>query len=492
MKTPSSFLYDLVKRLTKSEKRYIRLQAGPGEKDYLQLLDALLAQPEFDEEQLIRAHTGANFLRNLPVNKRYLYDLLLRQLEQFHRNSEEDRVQEKVAAAKVLMDKGLFEAAAAELKKGHKIAERYELFEQQIQLCGMEKRLSAGRPQRSGDGEAIRRIYALEQHCLDQLKNTNDYWYLAQQIGQFQMQFQKAQTAAQREYLEQLTGRPEFKDLSRATNLKSRIYYFQANAIYQFMQGNVEAAYRINRSFLDLLDAHPQFLKLYAERYLATLNNILIDSLLIGNYALLEKEIERLSQLSARPEFRSIKNIEARIFRQRYLLLINWCLNQKDFARALSWIPDIEAGLERFGKQIEKHHRVTFYYLIAYFLFQNRRFGEALTWNNRILNDPKEEVVKEVFSFARVLNLLIHYELSNYGLLEALLSSTPKFLKARRPLYAGEKALFRLLARLLKATDRAERQAYAASFKAELEQLARQPEEKRLFDYLDLRFWELG
>ncbi|MCB0642040.1 MAG: hypothetical protein KDC44_10390, partial [Phaeodactylibacter sp.] len=295
----------------------------------------------------------------------------------------------------------------------------------------------------------------------------------------------------QQQFLEQLRDRPEFQDLNRATNFKSRIYYFQANAIYQFMQGNIEAAYRINRSFLDLLDAHPQFLKLYAERYLATLNNILIDSLLIGNYVLLEKEIERLTQLSARPEFRSIKNIEARIFRQRYLLLINWCLNQKDFARALSWIPDIEAGLERFGKQIEKHHRITFYYLTAYFLFQNRRFEQALTWNNRILNDPKEEVVKEVFSFARVLNLLIHYELGNYGLLEALLSSTPKFLKARRPLYVGEKALFRLLSRLLKAANRVDRQAYTAPFKAELEQLAQQPEEKRLFDNLDLRFWEV-
>ena len=79
-----------------------------------------------------------------------------------------------------------------------------------------------------------------------------------------------------------------------------------------------------------------------------------------------------------RPEFKSIKNIESRIFRQRYLLLINWSLRQNDFEKALEWIPAIEKGLEQFGKKIEKHHRITFYYLTAYLLFQNGRYDQAL------------------------------------------------------------------------------------------------------------------
>ena len=44
MKTPSTFLYDLEKKLTKSEKRYIKVQSGSGEKDYIQLIARELVQ----------------------------------------------------------------------------------------------------------------------------------------------------------------------------------------------------------------------------------------------------------------------------------------------------------------------------------------------------------------------------------------------------------------------------------------------------------------
>jgi hypothetical protein len=42
MKVASSFLFDLVHSLSKSEKRYIKVQQKKGEKDYLKLMDAIL------------------------------------------------------------------------------------------------------------------------------------------------------------------------------------------------------------------------------------------------------------------------------------------------------------------------------------------------------------------------------------------------------------------------------------------------------------------
>ena len=140
------------------------------------------------------------------------------------------------------------------------------------------------------------------------------------------------------------------------------------------------------KSFLNLLEENPHFLKIYAERYLGTLNNMLIDSLSIGNYDTLEEGLNRLIQTTKLKAFSHIKNIESRVFRQRYLLLLNWCLGQKDFEKALKWIPEIEQGLEIHEKNIEKHHRITFYYLNAYLLFLNKHFDEALNWCNNILN----------------------------------------------------------------------------------------------------------
>ncbi len=489
MKRPSTFLFDLIKSLTKSEKRYVSVQAGSGAKDYLQLMDALIAQKTYDEDKLIEDNEGANFIRHLAVNKQYLYELLLKLLTHFGQKTLEDKVFQKITAANVLMGKGLFAAANSELRKGQKIAEKYELFELQIILCNIEKRMLSGQQLKKKVEEISDKIFNVEKNCLEQLNNTNEYWYLTQQIVQFQRRHQKIQNKEQRKYVERLISSPKFQSESHATNFKSKLYYYQAKATYQFMLGNVEKAYEINKSFLDLLEARSHFLRLYAERYLATLNNMLIDSLVIGKYNILKTGIERLDMTLERAEFKTIKNIESRVFRQRYLLLINWSLRQKDFEKAMDWIPQIEKGLEQFGKKIEKHHHITFYYLVAYILFLNKKYGEALKWNNLILNDSKEDVVKEIYYFARVLNLLIHYELGNYALLESLLLSTPKYLRSRRPVYETEKVLFRYLGKLLKSIDEAEKQKAHTEFRDKIHDLFQQPGEKRVFNYLDLRLW---
>ncbi len=489
MKLPSTFLHDLVLTLTKSEKRYLKVQTGAGSKDYLELLDALLAQKTYDEAKLITDNKDANFVKYLAVNKRYLYALILRLLAQFNTKSIEDQVRAKGRAAKVLMRKGLFQAARKEVKQAQKLADKYEFFELQVMLCGLQKKLTQKQKTLKQEESYTRQLFELEREALVQLANVNEYWYLAQRVARMQTRFQKIQNEAQRQQLLELGQTPQFLKPELATNFRSKLYFYQANATYQFMQGEVKKAHQVNEQFLNLLEAHPHFLALYAENYLATLNNMLIDSLIIKEFDALETGIQRLEKTLQRPEFRQMKNMESRVFRQRYLLLINWSLSQQDYAGTLPLVPEIEAGLERFGHKIEKHHRITFYYLLAYLLFLNGRYDEALGWVNRILNDNNEDVVKEIYFFARTLNLLIHFELGNDDLLASLLLSTPKYLRSRRPIYATEKALFRFLGKLLAAPNRKNKQVLVSGFMAEVARLAQEQHERRVFNYLDLRLW---
>jgi len=489
MKIPSTSLYDLLKTLTKSEKRYIKVQSGSVDKDYLQLMDAILAQKSFDEEKLVRDHADARFVKNLSVNKRYLYDLLLEALCRFGEEKVEDRIFKKISAANVLIEKGLLKDAYSELKKGQKVAMRYELYELQIMLLRIEKKLLSLRQFKSVGNKSIEQIFEIETKGLDQLKNTNEYWYLAQQVSQFQIRFQKVQNEEQQKQFQELMQTDKLQDLSLGTNFKSKTFFFQANASCEFMLGNVERAYEFNGRFLNLLEEHPHFLKIYAERYLATLNNMLIDSLVIGKFEILEEGIRRLAQSVHRPEFKSIKNMESRVFRQQYLLLLNWSLRQQDFKKALEWMPQIEEGLNKFDKKIEKHHRITFYYLVAYIYFQNGMYDEALEWNNLILNDNKEDVVKELYYFARTLNLLIQYELGNEDLLESLLISTPKYLRARRAIYATERTLFRYLKKLTNCFDTKEKSKLLQEFKLKIDEHSQSPKESRVFICIDLKLW---
>ena len=51
---PSAELFDLVKSLSKSEKRFFKLSSSlqTGEKNYLQIFDAIEKQPNYDEAAL--------------------------------------------------------------------------------------------------------------------------------------------------------------------------------------------------------------------------------------------------------------------------------------------------------------------------------------------------------------------------------------------------------------------------------------------------------
>jgi hypothetical protein len=70
MKTPSTFLYDLVSRFTKSEKLYIKVQYNSGKKDYI----ALSTQKTFDEDQLA-ADKGVNDYERMSAELKTVKDI---------------------------------------------------------------------------------------------------------------------------------------------------------------------------------------------------------------------------------------------------------------------------------------------------------------------------------------------------------------------------------------------------------------------------------
>lgn len=490
MKLASTFLFDLAHKLSKSEKRYIKVQHGNGQKDYMKLLEAILKEKYFDENQFKQKNKGANFLKNLPVNKRYLYELLLQSLSRFGEKTIENQVFESFTACRILIDKGMSQAAHKELKKGQDLAEKYELYELQIMLFGLEKRIQSSQLSKSSYNKIdSENIFNKEKDCLAQLANTNEYWYINNRLSQFQMQFQKIQTTDQKKHIREIVKSPKFTNRDLASNFKSQLFFYQANSTYQFMLSKADKAQENNKLFLDFLESKPKFLKLYAERYLATLNNLLIDSFVLGKKDVLKEELNRLETLPSRPEFNSIKNLASRVFRQKYLLQLNWSIRQHEFENASKWIPEVEIGLNKYGKSIEKHHRITLYYLSAYLLFMSKEYDEALKWNNKILNDPKEDVVKEIFYFSRVLHILIHFELKNFDLLDSLLLSTPRYLKARRDIYRTEKALFSFIRKLRNSADKKKKEALFVLFKTKLDKLHKASKEQRVFNFIDLRLW---
>ena len=91
-KTPSSKLYNLVKSLSGSEKRYFKIfvnSQGSKDNKYLQLFDAIDVQEEFDDELLKALVYGEEPIQSRKYSelKAYLYELILRSLQSYDEKS---------------------------------------------------------------------------------------------------------------------------------------------------------------------------------------------------------------------------------------------------------------------------------------------------------------------------------------------------------------------------------------------------------------------
>ena len=72
---PSTELFSLIKSLTKSEKRFFKLNSSlqSGDKNYLKLFDYIEKQNSYNEEKLKNNFKGEKFILHLPSEKNHLY-----------------------------------------------------------------------------------------------------------------------------------------------------------------------------------------------------------------------------------------------------------------------------------------------------------------------------------------------------------------------------------------------------------------------------------
>lgn len=441
-------------------------------------MQAILELPEYDEAVL------AGRFKHLAVAKQHLYFLLLDDLLSARTERMEDTVRKGCDYIGVLRSKGLPRQAYKLLQRYKKKAYEYELYRPLLELIELEKKLAGNQIEE----KRLEELFQEEAGVLEKMLNTNAYWRLASQIGRLQWQYQKMQGAEQQEALRRLSDDPLLADISQAATLQSKIYFHRARAAYYFTAGQHENAYQANRQLLDLLEGSPAFLKQFPEVYLQTFNNYLIDSLQLGKRDAFAAGLDKLSALSENPSFRSVKNLDAQLFRQRYLLEINSYLSAGALDKALALVPGIERGLDIHGGRLQKAHRVTFQYLLAYVLWRSGRGKQALGWIHQLIQQ-KEDVVLEIFQFARVLNLLVHFDLGNWEHLSYLLPSTRRYLRQRRELYRTEAALFQFLQRAINAPE-SQMKELKLSFSKEVETLAGEEGESRFFNYVDLRVWK--
>jgi hypothetical protein len=483
-KTPSDKLFRLVKSLTPAEKRYFRLYVR-GDSKYLQLFEALSDMTTPDDEAL-----KASIYQKQPPESRkyselksYLYELLLKSLQQYDEGqSVEYRLNHLLQSVAVLFKRGHYQDCRERLVKAARMARQYERFTQLLEVIAWEKQLAYTRMDADFFHRELDRLQYEETHALEQMENAAAYrraFFSVYATVKREAQLRGSASSAR---LQSLVSQDLFDHPDRALSHKARVMYYRTLNLYYYAVLDRQAFYDSGRQLIDLLESQSHFLKENLSDYIAALSNFILSCGLLGRYHEVRQTLLLLRRLQPITE-----DDRRKIHRQYYANHFALCIYTGAFEEARQEMAQCQEEALAFDQH--DYETASFYFQYSCICFGCGDFNGALDYLNEWLNQPRTVEREDLQSLARILSLIIHYELGNTVLLESLLRAATRFLKKKNRLFDLERRFFHLFTDLLKLPPgRGQIIAFEAA-RAGLHELNAQPEAQALLQTLDLDAW---
>ncbi len=488
-KTPSNKLFNLVKSLSGSEKRYFKLfvnknQTGKDNK-YILLFDAVDAQEIYDDGALRDiVYPNQNIQsRKFSELKNYLYELILKSMQGFdEKTSVEYKLKGMLLNIKVLFKRSHFDDCIEMMLKAKKLAAKYEAFEQILELLAWEKKIAYAKIDVNFMDKELDRIEAEEQECLKQLAQLSTYRNIFFKILTRSKQHALLRSEDKIAEVNNLIKHPLMENTNLANSHRSKIVFFRIKSIYHYVILDYENFYFYGKELLKELESQPHMQQEDVSEYISALSNFTYSCTILNKYNEVNECLDKFLTIKALTH-----DDELKIHRQYYQNKFNVCTKIGTFEEGLQALNDHLKIVEKFDQ--DAFNRNTFYLSYFYIYFGVGDYDNALESLNDWLNLPKTSEREDLQSLARILNLIIHYEIGNTLLLESLLRSTYRFLSKRNRLYEFEKRVLGFIQKTGKLRSSKELREAFLTLKLEFDDLTKIPSENAMLRYFNFTAW---
>jgi DnaJ-domain-containing protein 1 len=423
----SDFLFRLIKALSKGDRRNLKLfgRLQDGDKKYLQLFDAIDAQEEYDEAALLEQFKEERFAKQFSVAKNYLYNYILRTLHVFHHDAHAD-LSVLLHQIEILMGKNLYDQAQKLVRKAKHMATAQERFQELLYLLDHERKI-LHYMERSKEYEVfIGEIEQAEKQVLAQFQNYMEHQHIYDEVYVLTKKGQTIKGSAELQKLDALLKRPIVHDPSMALSVRARIKQVATLTAINFHMLDIEQALAHNAELIELY-RNNEYIRLENNiRYINAVTDYGVYCHMLGRKSEASKTLDSLKTIETYSS-----EEEIRIFETYYSFKIGLSIDLGDVAAGLEAIQSYEQESKELAGKIRKSVELGIHYFCAYFYLVAGMHESALQWINRLLNEPRTEIRLDLQCAARMLNVLIHYELGNYDLLEYMMKSTVRFLTNR-------------------------------------------------------------
>ncbi|OUS00429.1 hypothetical protein A9Q86_10685 [Flavobacteriales bacterium 33_180_T64] len=483
-------LFLLVKSLTKSEKRQFKLYVGRldvnQDSKFLNLFNVLDKTSVYDETAILK--TGIVRKQQLANVKAHLYKQILisLKLNPSHQNIR-SQIREQLDFASILYHKGLYRQSLKILDKSKEIAILNEEKNLAYEIVELEKIIESQYITRSIGRRADElTIQAKELSSLNviasKLSNLSLKLYsIILKTGYVKNESESEQVTV---YFKSRLPEYDIKNLG----FREKLWLNNVYLWYSFLLQDFKNCYKYASKWVDLFYQHPEMVKLNPVFFLKG-NNYLLETLFfIGNKSKFQDTLLKFQNVIAKKSFPKDENVEALTFLYLNLNSINLYFIDGSFDDGVKIIPKIEKELNAFKNRLDEHHTMIFYYKFASLHFGVGNNKECISYLDKIISNKSLLMREDLQCFARVLNLVAHYEAGLDYHIETLLRNTYKYLLKINDLYEVQKEMIKFIRSLQDIYPQDIKKAFKELLKT-LKTYEDHPYERRAFLYLDIISW---
>ena len=493
-KNVKDHLFELIKSLSKSEKRYFKLISSRhtiGEvNNYIVLFDYIDKLDSYDEEALFEHFKGESFLNRYSITKKRLYDHILSALDAYYSSSSIDaQLFKQLHGAEILYKKSLYSHADRLLNSARKLAAKYERTNVLLEIGRIQKKLIENSGYNDVSQEQLEKIANSDNEQLTANTNYSRLWVLKSKLFTALAQQGVSRSDEERKFFDAI-----FDEVIRSFNPKkiskdSAYLYYHILSAYYFATNQFEKCKEALQTNVALFEKNKSFLEQHPNSYFSALTNVIYVSERLGNYSESNLYLQKLKNLPHDYQLEDNEDFQIKLFSSTSSIELATYIKRGDFESAEGLIPVIENGLIKYGSKISAQRRAFFAYKFAGVYMGLGDFSSALKWVNSILNDNDLDDTGDIFACAHLLDLLIHLELKHDQLLPYAIKSTQRFLKSRNRMHDFEKVMLHFIGKINKSSDVFEDENLWSDLHKELLGIKEDVYQSVALEYFDFESW---
>lgn len=486
---PSATLFELIQSLNSEERnQFLRSSSlQQGEKNYLKLFSFIAEMDEYNEGVVKLHFENESFIRHLASEKNQLFHHLLKSLR-FSRikNKNSAYAFDKTKDVDLLYSRGLYVLAQIEAEKLKQLIQKEELYFAHLKLLNVQIQYS---PATDTGKKQLLQLLAEKEECLHKINNLNIYQRLLAETEYYFNQNILVHDKSKKHLLESVLSNPFLSDLKQANSTKSLLLATYCRLICYRLIWRKEAFDEELHKALKLFKEYPflknEFPKIYIYLFRFWARHLAIDA----NLVKAREVIEQIRELQDEAYF-DTQDLQNTLFSRLAVFDLIFYNYSGNFKKGTEFGQSIEKELMIKKAALPGHEYSAIQFLIFVSYFGTRQFSQSLKYLNEVLNTPFEESRQDLYRYAKICNLIVHYELNNFDYLRYNYKSVLRFFSGIPYPFEYELAFLKHFKSI--AISKKQKQNKQLLFKALLDQLIgifKDPYQKIASEYFDLCAW---